>query len=221
MIVDYNGMLASLRAALAQYAVGDDGSGGEEIVAPIEERVQALIESIEATEAHLRGLGFDPASLVGAKGVRASDGLHQRVRLHRLVDVERGQTFHIEARQPHGADDRDAERMLRRLEGSLHIDALAIAAIETLFHKGAMWDDVESPLPEVGDFVLRLTDDDPDDRLIEPVGLGLQVCRLFKQHGARGGAPRGKRNGKYRHGSCTKEMAELRRLINSLSRTER
>jgi len=68
LIVDYNGMLASLRAALAQYALGDEGTGGEEIVAPIEERVQALIEAIEATEAHLRGLGFDPASLVGAKG---------------------------------------------------------------------------------------------------------------------------------------------------------
>jgi DHA1 family bicyclomycin/chloramphenicol resistance-like MFS transporter len=32
-------MLASLRAALAQYALGDDGTGGEEIVAPIEERI--------------------------------------------------------------------------------------------------------------------------------------------------------------------------------------
>lgn len=55
LIVDYNGMLASLRAALAQYALGDDGTGGEEIIAPIEERVQALLEGLEATEAHLRG----------------------------------------------------------------------------------------------------------------------------------------------------------------------
>jgi type I restriction enzyme R subunit len=68
LIVDYNGMLASLRAALAQYALGDDGTGGEEIIAPIEERVQALLEAIEATEAHLRGLGFDPVVLIGAKG---------------------------------------------------------------------------------------------------------------------------------------------------------
>ena len=52
LIVDYNGMLKSLREALAQYALGDEGDGGEEIVAPIEERVQALIEAIEATEAH-------------------------------------------------------------------------------------------------------------------------------------------------------------------------
>jgi type I site-specific restriction-modification system R (restriction) subunit len=43
LIVDYNGMLKSLREALAQYALGDDGSGGEEIVAPIEERVQARL----------------------------------------------------------------------------------------------------------------------------------------------------------------------------------
>ena len=66
LIVDYNGMLASLRAALAQYALGDDGTGGEEIIAPIEERVQALLEAIEATEAHLRGLGFDPSVLLGS-----------------------------------------------------------------------------------------------------------------------------------------------------------
>ena len=62
LIVDYNGMLKSLREALAQYALGDDGADGEEIVAPIEERVEALIDAIEATETHLRGLGFDPAA---------------------------------------------------------------------------------------------------------------------------------------------------------------
>ena len=71
LIVDYNGMLKSLREALAQYALGDDGTGGEEIVAPIEERVQALLEAIEATEAHLRELGFDPASLDWREGLRA------------------------------------------------------------------------------------------------------------------------------------------------------
>ena len=68
LIVDYNGMLKSLREALAQYALGDDGQGDEDIIAPIEERVQALIEAIEATEAHLRGLGFDPAGLIGSSG---------------------------------------------------------------------------------------------------------------------------------------------------------
>jgi type I restriction enzyme R subunit len=67
LIVDYNGMLKSLREALAQYALGDDGNG-DEIVAPLEERVRALHDAIEVTEAHLRKLGFDPAGLIGAKG---------------------------------------------------------------------------------------------------------------------------------------------------------
>ena len=69
LIVDYNGMLKSLREALAQYALGDEeGGGGEEIVAPIEERVKALLSAIEETEAHLRNLGFDPDRLLGSKG---------------------------------------------------------------------------------------------------------------------------------------------------------
>src|SRR5262249_18698867 len=67
LIVDYNGMLRSLRQALAQYALGDEG-GEEEIVAPIEERVAALISALDETERHLIGLGFDPARLLGAKG---------------------------------------------------------------------------------------------------------------------------------------------------------
>jgi hypothetical protein len=46
-----------------------------------------------------------------------------------------------------------------------------------------------------------------------PAVRGFRVCRM---HGARGGAPHGKRNGNYRHGSRTKQMTELRRLINSI-----
>ena len=98
LIVDYNGMLESLRAALAQYALGDDGAGGEEIVAPIEERVQALLEAIEATEAHLRGLGFDPATLIGAKGFARIKGLADAVEAVYSSD-EAKRRFEILARQ--------------------------------------------------------------------------------------------------------------------------
>ena len=98
LIVDYNGMLKSLREALAQYALGDDGSGGEEIIAPIEERVQALIEAIEATEAHLRGLGFDPATLIGAKGFTRIKGLADAVEAVYSSD-EAKRRFEILARQ--------------------------------------------------------------------------------------------------------------------------
>jgi len=85
VIVDYNGMLKSLREALAQYALGD---GGDEsaatnknardpgatyrydgnIVAPIEELLASLVQAIEAAENHLKGLGFDPTRFIGAKG---------------------------------------------------------------------------------------------------------------------------------------------------------
>ena len=98
LIVDYNGMLKSLREALAQYALGDDGAGGEEIAAPIEERVQALIEAIEATEAHLRGLGFDPATLVGSTGFARIKGLKDAVEAVYSSD-EAKRRFEILARQ--------------------------------------------------------------------------------------------------------------------------
>lgn len=70
LIVDYNGMLKSLRAALAKYALGDDESStdGGAIVAPVAQRVEDLEEAISGTEAYLGTLGFDTASLIGAKG---------------------------------------------------------------------------------------------------------------------------------------------------------
>jgi hypothetical protein len=40
-----------------------------------------------------------------------------------------------------------------------------------------------------------------------------KMCRM---HGARGGAPKGKRNGNYRHGGRTMKMIEVWKLIKSL-----
>lgn len=98
LIVDYNGMLKSLREALAQYALGDDGRGGEEIVAPIEERVQALIEALEATEAHLRILGFEARELIGTRGFTRIKGLKDAVNCVYTSD-ESKQRFEVLARQ--------------------------------------------------------------------------------------------------------------------------
>lgn len=98
LIVDYNGMLRSLREALAQYALGDGGEGGGEIVAPIEERVQALIEAIEATEAHLRGAGFDTTRLPGSQGFARIAAIRDAVEaVYTSDDVKR--RFEILARQ--------------------------------------------------------------------------------------------------------------------------
>ena len=51
-----------------------------------------------------------------------------------------------------------------------------------------------------------------------PPGNGWTVCRF---HGARGGAPKGKRKGMYRHGLYTKEAVALRRTITNLQRESR
>lgn len=69
VIVDYNGLLRSLREALAQYALGDeDEAGGAEIVAPLEELVLALDDAIQSAESHLHAHGFDVSQLHGASG---------------------------------------------------------------------------------------------------------------------------------------------------------
>jgi hypothetical protein len=51
-----------------------------------------------------------------------------------------------------------------------------------------------------------------------PAVNGWTVSRF---HGARGGAPAGKRNGMYRHGLQTKEAIETRRWISKLQRDAR
>src|SRR5207237_1473484 len=59
VIVDYNGMLKSLREALAQYALGDEGAGAQSDPAiPLEEFVTALMDAIEAGEKDHSDLGI-------------------------------------------------------------------------------------------------------------------------------------------------------------------
>jgi type I restriction enzyme R subunit len=100
VIVDYNGMLKSLREALAQYAVGDEDEGGDggQIVAPIEVLVTALVEAIEAAEKHLLGLGFDPSRLQGATGFARIEALRDAVDTLYTSD-EAKRRFEIMARQ--------------------------------------------------------------------------------------------------------------------------
>ena len=100
VIVDYNGMLKSLREALAQYALGDEeeGDGGGGIVAPIEDLVAALVQSIETTEKHLRALRFDPDRLRGATGFARIEALRGAVDALYTSD-EAKRRFEIMARQ--------------------------------------------------------------------------------------------------------------------------
>ncbi len=80
LVIDYNGMLAALRKALAQYALGDDGGTDDsDIVIPVEQRLLALIEAIEQTEAHLLKFGFDPFRLTGLGGFPRIEALKDAV----------------------------------------------------------------------------------------------------------------------------------------------
>lgn len=56
------------------------------------------------------------------------------------------------------------------------------------------------------------------ERCKAPAVRGWTICRF---HGARGGGPKGKRNGMYRHGLYTKEAVEERRLLRELLRQSR
>lgn len=93
-------MLKSLREALAQYALGDEGEGGVGggIVAPIEELVAALLQAVEAAERHLLGLGFDPARLREATGFDRIEALRDAVDALYTSD-EAKRRFEIMARQ--------------------------------------------------------------------------------------------------------------------------
>jgi Type I site-specific restriction-modification system, R (restriction) subunit and related helicases len=99
VIVDYNGMLKSLRQALAQYALGDDEAGdGAVLVVPIEELVVALVEALEAAENHLLGLGFDARRLDDATGFGRIECLRDAVDALCSSD-EAKRRFEIMARQ--------------------------------------------------------------------------------------------------------------------------
>ncbi len=99
LIVDYNGMLKSLREALAQYALGDEGGGADEIVAPIEERVKALLAAVEETEAHLLKVGFDATRMIGAKGFTRIAAIADGVEAVTNSRDEGRRRFEIMARQ--------------------------------------------------------------------------------------------------------------------------
>ncbi|MBE2295091.1 MAG: type I restriction endonuclease subunit R [Phycisphaerales bacterium] len=98
LIVDYNGMLKSLREALAQYALGDQTDSSDEIVTPVEEHVKVLLDTIKAAEAHLQNLGFNPARLAGAKGFSRIAALADAVEAVYTSD-EAKRRFEILARQ--------------------------------------------------------------------------------------------------------------------------
>jgi type I restriction enzyme, R subunit len=93
-------MLKSLRQALAQYAVGDEegGPAPPNVVAPIETLVASLVDGLDVAENHLRGLGFDPGRLTGARGFARISALRDAVNALYASD-EAKRRFEILARE--------------------------------------------------------------------------------------------------------------------------
>jgi hypothetical protein len=83
----------------------------------LRKRGQRLAQALE----HAVVVDDQAVFLAAAHAVDAGDGLHQRMALHGLVQVERGQAFHVEAGQPHRADDGDAKGVIGLLELLLQV----------------------------------------------------------------------------------------------------
>ena len=94
VIVDYNGMLGSLRKALADYAEADPGGDTGDPLEPIEDRIAALIDAIESAEAHVIDLGFDMSRFDDATGFDRIEAIKDAVEAVR-VNEESKRSYEI------------------------------------------------------------------------------------------------------------------------------
>lgn len=89
VIVDYNGMLASLRQALADYATGDPEAGGDDVLEPLEARITDLLEAIEAAEDHLEARGFAMVRFENATGFDRLEAIKDAVEATRGTEDDK------------------------------------------------------------------------------------------------------------------------------------
>ena len=102
--------------------------------------------------------------------VGTGDGLHERMRLQGLVEIQAGQALHVKAGEPHGADEYHPERIGRIFELLVQL---------TLFHFRSVISDIQIPFFEGLNLVLLLTDHNGHFRFLHPFQLALQLLRLL------------------------------------------
>ena len=103
--------------------------------------------------------------------VGAGDGLQEGVGFKRFIEVESGEAGHVETRQPHGADDGNAEGVVILLESRFKIDTGMIGQFKSIFDEFAMREDIQFPLAEGVHFALFFADDDCHARFFHPLDL--------------------------------------------------
>ncbi|MCY1535718.1 hypothetical protein D9M68_711340 [compost metagenome] len=101
-----------------------------------------IVEHAHVIDDH--AAGFARRVAVGAR-----DSLHQRVVLHRLVEIDSADTGHVKASDPHRADEDEPQRVVLVLELLLQV---------FLLHPLAVREDIETLFLEVVDLALTLAD---------------------------------------------------------------
>ena len=99
LIIDYNGMLKSLRRALATFAQGDragtgKGEGEQNTVRDDAEALAEYAQSLQAARDYLAGAGFDIDNLIAAKGFGKQQQILVAVNLLCETD-ERRKTYQV------------------------------------------------------------------------------------------------------------------------------
>ena len=99
LIIDYNGMLKSLRRALATFAQGDragtgKGEGEQDTVREDTEALAEYVDSLKQARDFLAGLGFDLDALIAAKGFGKQSQILTAVNLLCESD-ERRKTYQV------------------------------------------------------------------------------------------------------------------------------
>ena len=87
--------------------------------------------------------------------------------------IEGGEALDVEPGEPHRADDGDPERVAVLLEGTLHVDPLAVGGLETLLDQPAVRLNVETPVAELGNLALLFAHHDGDLRFPSSRRVGL------------------------------------------------
>ena len=120
----------------------------------------------DADVIHDQAVAFAVCDAIGSR-----NRLHQGVRLQHLIQIKAGKGLHVEACQPHGADENHAERMIAVFEILIQL---------ALLHLFAVGFDIEPPFLEGLDFVLLLTDDDRHLGFLHPLELARHLlCVLL------------------------------------------
>ena len=119
-------------------------------------------------DAHI--INDEAVALALGNAVCPGDGLHQRMCLEGLVQVQARKALYVKAGEPHGADKHHPQRIGGILE--LFVEF-------AFFHFFAVGRDIQAPCPEGLDLVLFLADDHGHFGLFHPLELAGKLLRLL------------------------------------------